>query len=74
MLSIGDNVWSAPTCKGQNKPKGLAENTAKGISSPTLYDAHLSILKNIVFALGSVGRMVELLDRGDTLCKPGDLI
>ena len=51
--------WSEPTCKSQNKPKESAENTAKGIYSPTLYGAHLSIIKNIAFALGSVGRMVE---------------
>ena len=50
------------------------ENRAKGISSPTLYGAHLSILKNIAFALGSVGRMAEPLDRGDKLCKPSDLL
>ena len=53
-------IWSAPTCKGskgQNKPKGLAENTAKGISSPTLYGAHLSIPKDIALALDFVGRM-----------------
>ena len=66
--------WSEPTCKSQNKPKELAENIAKDISSPTLYGAHLSILKNIAFALGSVGSIAELLDRGGKLCRPGDVI
>ena len=66
--------WSEPTCKSQNKPKESDENTAKDISSPTLYGPHLSILKNIAFALGCVGRMAELLDRGDKLCRPDDLI
>ena len=66
--------WSEPTCKSQNKPKESTENTAKGISSPTLYSAHRGILKNITFALGSVGRMAEMFGRGGKLCRPGDLI
>ena len=67
-------AWSEPTCKSRHEPKELAVNTGKGICSPSLYSAHLSILKNIAIVLGSGGRMSELLDRGGKLCRQGDSI
>ena len=48
--------WCEWTGKSQNKAKELAENTAKCISSPTLFGAHFSIYKNIAFSCGSVVR------------------
>ena len=76
IVSNGWRIYSSMS-EGPNRP--VKVNTSEGIGcehSERHLLAHTlwSIHKNMAFALGSWGRMAELLDRGGKLCRAGDLI
>ena len=66
---VHTDLFKSKQAKGTGR-----EHSERHLLTHTLWRAHLSILKNIAFALGSVGRMAELLDKGGKLFRPGDLI
>ena len=59
------------TCKCQHKARELAVNTAKGISSPTLYGASTRIWL-LHLALWDAWR--SCLTEAVNFCRPGDLL